>query len=468
MIQKNNNSRDFANFLHYFASEVRFTLFERVLERIDSSEALTHVENSGAPEYRATQFASYIVKLSEALIRAYNKEIYTFEGTHWQRQEYSAVMAFLRQARQKAGLLYDRKAASAKFLKSTYEELSLLECPKPKRRVPSINLLNGTLEIYPGFVKLRDHTPSDFFTYVIPYEYIEGAQAPQFLRFLEDVLPEPEARSVLQEYSGLVLLPHGAYGLNPEKVLLLYGTGANGKSVFHKVLTSMVGDENVSHFTLSEITDERGHNRAAMEGKLLNYSSEAGSHELEKEIFKKMVSGEPVTARRLYGNPFTLTSYPRFVFNCNTLPAVEHTHAFFRRFIIIPFEKTIPVEKQDQGLAERIIKTELPGVLNWALEGLFRLIENNGRFTRSLLAEKALAQFKRDSSSVLLWLEEEGQELLANAGKMLFKDVYNAYKMYCIEAGLRALSSRKFSAELKQFADVYKSTGNKAYVSLHP
>jgi phage/plasmid-associated DNA primase len=106
-------------------------------------------------------------------------------------------------------------------------------------------------------------------------------------------------------------------------------------------------------------------------------------------------------------------------------------------------------------------------VLNWALEGLFRLIENNGRFTRSLLIEKAVAQFKRDSSSVALWFEEEGQELLSQAEKHLFKDVYNAYKMYCIEAGLKAISRQAFSHEMKTLANVYHGAKNKVYVSLH-
>jgi putative DNA primase/helicase len=76
------------------------------------------------------------------------------------------------------------------------------------------------------------------------------------------------------------------------------------------------------------------------------------------------------------GNHFILKQYAKLIFNCNELPKdVEHTNAYFRRFLIIPFDVTIPPHEQDKNLHTKIIENELSGVFNWVLEGLNRLLE---------------------------------------------------------------------------------------------
>ncbi|MBL0152061.1 MAG: hypothetical protein IPP93_00665 [Chitinophagaceae bacterium] len=108
---------------------------------------------------------------------------------------------------------------------------------------------------------------------------------------------------------------------------------------------------------------------------MVNYASEVNG-KLETSIFKQLVSGEPVDARLPYGEPFTLINYAKLIFNCNELPKdVEQTHAYYRRFLIIPFDITIPESDQDKELSKKIIETELSGVFNWLLEGLKRLLK---------------------------------------------------------------------------------------------
>ncbi len=86
-----------------------------------------------------------------------------------------------------------------------------------------------------------------------------------------------------------------------------------------------------------------------MNNKLLNYSSELGGRKaIDSDLFKKLVSGEPVQCRLKYGQSFFSVRYAKMMFNCNELPRdVEITHAFFRRFLIIPFSETIPENEQD-------------------------------------------------------------------------------------------------------------------------
>ena len=95
--------------------------------------------------------------------------------------------------------------------------------------------------------------------------------------------------------------------------------------------------------------------RAMIANKLVNYASEING-KVEASIFKQLVSGEPVEARLPYGNPFIMSDYAKLIFNCNDLPRdVEQTEAYFRRFLIIPFNVTIPEHVQDKQLAKKII-----------------------------------------------------------------------------------------------------------------
>ena len=154
--------------------------------------------------------------------------------------------------------------------------------------------------------------------------------------------------------------------------MLLYGTGANGKSVFFEVVNALLGSNNVSSYSLQSLTNENGYYRAMIANKLVNYASEING-KLETAIFKQLVSGEPVEARLPYGEPMTITNYAKLIFNCNELPKdVEQSNAYFRRFLIIPFDTTIPEQQQDKELSKKIISSELSGVFNWVLQGLNR------------------------------------------------------------------------------------------------
>lgn len=97
-----------------------------------------------------------------------------------------------------------------------------------------INLQNGTFEISSQGTKLRPFDRSDFITYQLPFEFNPQAKAPLFEAYLNKVLPDKERQRALAEYLGYIFIKHGSNALKEEKALILYGTGANGKSVFLK------------------------------------------------------------------------------------------------------------------------------------------------------------------------------------------------------------------------------------------
>jgi putative DNA primase/helicase len=400
----------------------------------------------------------------------HNDMIYLFNGTHWQEISKDSFQKFLGDAALKMKVpVYSAKYF--RFKKELYEQFlatAYLDRKEVDVNKVLINLENGTFEIDENGTNLRPFHKNDFITYKLPFKYDKKAEAPIFLKYLNRVLPDIERQKVLSEYLAYIFIKNNSNRLKEEKALILYGTGANGKSVFFEIVSALLGSENTSNYSLQSLTNENGYFRAKIGNKLVNYASEINA-KLESSLFKQLVSGEPVEARLPYGQPFTLYQYAKLIFNCNELPKeVEHTNAFFRRFLIIPFDVTIPKEEQDKTLHSKIIENELSGVFNWVLEGLDRLLKQKG-FSNCSAAEEAVEEYRKQSDSVNMFIEEENYHKSVN-DYTLIKDLYPLYKIYCNDDGLRPVSKRNFTKRLRNLGfDVNHVTGNKlaVFISLN-
>jgi putative DNA primase/helicase len=375
--------------------------------------------------------------------------IYLYNGSFWSEVDKETFQKFLGEASEKMGVakysarFYQfREQLFKQFLSTGY-----LPTPEQDNKTVLINLLNGTFEISPkGETKLRPFDHSDFITYQLPFEHNPQAKAPLFEAYLNKVLPDADSQKVLAEYLGYIFIKNGGL-LKLEKALILYGTGANGKSVFFDVINALLGSENVSSYSLQSLTNDNGYFRAKISNKLLNYASEING-KLETALFKQLVSGEPVEARLPYGQPFLLKQYAKMIFNCNELPKdVEQTHAYFRRFLIIPFDVTIKDHEKDSQLSNKIIDSELSGVFNWVLEGLTRLLEQK-RFTECKASQQAVDKYKVESDSVQMFLVENEYSISAT-NIIPLKDLFNEYRNYCIDCGFKACSIRKVTDRLR-------------------
>lgn len=373
---------------------------------------------------------------------------YVFNGAFWEAIEKEELQAFLGEAAERMGV--DRFDARhyvfmAQLVQQFYATAHL-PTPEPSAEVVLVNLRNGTFEIGTKEQRLRPASPKDFLAYQLPFDYDPEATAPTFQAYLDRVQPDQDRQRILAECVAYLFVSTATLKL--EKVPLLYGTGANGKSVFFDVVNALLGgDANVSSFTLQQLTDESGYFRAKIANKLANYASEING-KMDAAIFKALASGEPVSARLPYGEPFTVTRYAKLMFNCNELPReVEQTDAFFRRFLLVPFDVTIPEAEQDKGLSGRIIGDELSGVFNWVLGGLHRLLRQ-GRFTDSRAVRDALDQYRRRSDSVLGYLEDHSLKPSAMENKPL-KDLYASYTAHCKDTGSRPCGLNTFSERLR-------------------
>jgi putative DNA primase/helicase len=393
-----------------------------------------------------------------------NGFIYLYNGSYWNEINKESFQSFLGNVSLKMGV-EKFKCKIHTFKDELFKQFmadAYLPTPKTNKKNVLINLENGTFEIKPSKRELREFNRNDFLTHQLPFKYEPDAKAPLFQKYLDEVLPDADKQRIFAEYCGYIFIKPSVLKL--EKMLILYGTGANGKSVFFEIINALLGSQNISNYSLQSLTNENGYFRAKIANKLVNYASEINGN-LETASFKQMASGEPIEARLPYGEPFILNEYAKLIFNCNNLPKdVEHTNAFFRRFLIIGFDVTIPEDKQDKQLANKIIESELSGVFNWILLGLERVLQQK-KFSKCEAVDNARSDYEKQSDSVKMFIEDF--EYSTSTDYTTIKDLYFQYKEYCIEDGFRNVNKSNFMKRLRHFKIIVerKSIGNVAYIS---
>lgn len=378
----------------------------------------------------------------------HNECIYLYNGSFWGRIEDQKFKVFLGKVAAKLGvpkIINDHYVFRDNLMKQ-FKATQIFPSPEIDNDKIYINLKDCILQIENGIVSKIPKNKELFITYELPYNYEPEATCVKFLIFLNQVVPDISTQNLLAEYIGYLFIRNGSKSIKAEKILILFGSGANGKSVFGEIIKALLGIFNVSAYSLQQLTAEKGHHRAEIENKLLNLGTEIGS-KLDADTLKKLASGESIEAERKYKNPFIMDNYAKMIFNCNQLPKdVEHTEAYFRRFLIVPFNVTIPEEKQDKELINKIVSTELPGILNWALSGLNRLL-SQGKFTVSKESQETLKRYKIDTDPVLLFLEELNI-VKSNDSYYTLKALFDAYNEFSSEYRFKSITKQTFKARL--------------------
>lgn len=370
---------------------------------------------------------------------------YFYNGKYWEQLSKENIKKFLSSLAMAYGVpkgiasYYEFPDDLHKQFQSVSRDMST-----PSSDAIKINSQNGTLTFGKDGVHMVPFNKQDCMTYALGYDYNPEGTAPEFMRVLDDALPV-EGQRLLQEYIASIFLPN----FNHQKALLLYGKGGEGKSLIISIISAALGRENIVERSIESLCALESRTVADLEGKLLNICSEMNS-KFNLASFKQLVSKDPITARRLYGEPYTIYSYASLLFSCNELPKnIEHTNAYFRRLLILPFLNSIPEEKQDRSLGERIIKNELPGVLNWIVGGVKRLLEQ-GHLSKCEFAEEALTNYRTQSNSVALFLEEGNYEKTTDVQESIsLKELFNMYKEFCSEANYHPCGKITFSNRLE-------------------
>ena len=330
------------------------------------------------------------------------------------------------------------------------EDMVLLESfIKVLRRVVSVKELsvdnskmcfrNCVLDMSTGNIEV--FSPSVVTFSCLDYDYDPSAPCYRWRLFLDEVLPDEKLQKVLQEFVGAMFIDRRKAKI--EQMLILKGSGANGKSVVFEVLCALLGEANVSHFSLKSLLStglERKRNIAGINGKRLNYASETDHFVVPTDsgLLKALISGEPLEARPLRGYGFVARDIPLMMMNANIMPDIKDwSVGMRRRLTILPFDVEIPKWKQDVTLAAEL-KKELSGIMNWALEGRERFVGNQYKFTESAAIEDLVAEYLGEHTNILTFMRNSGYQNFSNTIKgarpmyILQKELYAEYSQWCV------------------------------------
>lgn len=368
---------------------------------------------------------------------------YIYNGAYWVALEDSEVKNLLKESAIKMGckkvecmdfsfvdLLFQQTVQEGFFKERRFDKQSI------------INLKNGSLVISENGAKMKPFDHRDFLTHQLDFDYSSSAKNHLFMAYLNVVLPNKDTQKTLQQVAGYLFVK----GLKLEKVFFLYGGGANGKSVFFEILNGIVGDENMSNYSLESLTDDSGYYRAMIKDKILNYGTDIRMNNIDSGKFKTLATNEPIEARLPYKRPFTIRDYAKLIFNVNRMDGanIERNKGFFRRFLVIPFSVTIDESEQDPDLHKNILK-DRAGILNWIIEGADEVVRNKGIFT-SEECKQFLAQFIKETCSVAMFEEQCIKEhpLHKTHYSEIVSAVYTKYKDYCAEVNFKPLGRNNF------------------------
>lgn len=302
-----------------------------------------------------------------------------------------------------------------------------------------VNIKNGLLDIQEK--KLTKHKKRILCQVQLPINYDEKAECPNIMKFLSEIISENDAQ-LIQELIGYCLYRKH----HIQKSFMFLGRGANGKSTFLDLLKEFLGKENTASVGLQELSENR-FAPAQLYSKLANIHADLpGRKILDSGVFKMVTGGDLIFAEKKFQDPFNFVSYAKQIFSANNLPAVDDdTEAFFRRWIIINFPNKFEGDDADPTIIKKLTtEEELSGFLNWALEGLHRLLEN-GKFSDGKTTEEIREDYIRKSDPVAAFVMDNLE--VDSEGEISKDDLYQMYVKYCKENKLPIVTKICFSRD---------------------
>lgn len=322
-----------------------------------------------------------------------------------------------------------------------------------------LNAKNGAIDLKTK--KLRSHNKLNLITKIIPVVFDKEAQCNRWLQFLDEVIGDKAVIDFIQLAIGWSLT-----GIQQDhKFFILYGSGANGKSTFLNTILSLLGDYGIQTPTETLLTKHgssgNSNDIARLKGARFVSAVEAQEGKsLNVTLIKQLTGGDPIAARFLYAEHFTF--YPKFKLwlGTNHKPTIrENTHAIWRRICLIPFTKEIPSQEQDKELQEKL-RSELPGILNWALEGCLMWQRHGLPDHMPTLIDNATAAYRTEMDILSSFLDEccmlDPEAMIGSS------ELYGAFSSWCKDTWDSTLTIRGFAFKLKQqgFEKVKKRQGS--------
>lgn len=326
-----------------------------------------------------------------------------------------------------------------------------------------LSVANGTLDLnvpsLPGGMRFRPARREDRITRVCRWRYDPEAEAPTWRYFLGTSVPDPEVMTFLQRWAGYCLTGRSTH----QVVVMLTGAGSNGKSVFVETLEHGFGTLTLRLPFESLTRDDRKRGSeptpdvARLPGVRMAVAVEPDEGTtFSTGMLKKLTERKSITARHLNMPFFDFTPCHKLMLMFNEKPNVPSSDDGTWRRINVVHWPVMFIDKADRArfpdaplkdltLPDRLLE-ELPGIFNWALDGLRMEREIGLAQPPAVLA--ATAAYRAESDPV----GEFCRAVIVRASEDAFetgKRMYDAFLIWAELSGVAKMSNAKFGKKLK-------------------
>ncbi len=438
-----------------------------------ASHDVISLETISRPEHvnEANLAAVYAFKLQDKARYCFdNKHWYLWDGTRWkqdkQRQLLQLTTEFLQLAA--ASFITNGEPDVARRILTFLSAQKLENIEKLAQPKLAISLTdfdtnpmqlcvgNGVIDLETG--KLMSPTPSMHHSKMAGVEHDVDASCPRFMQFLDDIFPnDEELVAYVQKVAGYLLT-----GSTKEQCMfMLLGGGANGKSTLVNLLTGLLGDyaANTAASTLmASNSNQYGDDLIRLNGARLITSAETenGQRFAEAKI-KSFTGGDKVTGRPLYGLWVEFVPVGKIVLTTNNRPEIRGSDdGIWRRIREVPFNRQFKDAEQDRELMSAL-RLELPGILNWAIEGCLRW-QSDG-LTPPASVTASVSEYRSEMDTVVSFIADEC--LVAAHERTPVASLYEQYFSWCKSSGKHPHSKVQFGKALSNqgYEQVRDSTG---------
>lgn len=376
--------------------------FNKVLQAEGTSKVKEIVENATNIEIDKSIFYGergkfLFFKFAEYLKGKYkivkiDNELYQYNGKIYAKGEEIQKL-----------MIKEIEELSSRQRKEILEYLKLIAPPKIRNDNGVVAFNNGIYSILED--KLYPFSPDFVITNQISWNYNPNIYSELMDHTLNKfICSEKDARNLLEEIIGYIFFTKNELG----KAFVIVGDKANGKSTFLKILSHLIGKSNVSALNLDDITNSR-FRLYQVANKLLNIGDDIGSGYIpESENFRKLVTGDIITAEQKGKDPIEFNCYAKFIFSANEIPKIKDpTGATARRVIIIPFLNSFTQANKDYDpyFLDKIKNKDcMEYLIKVGIEGLKRVLKNK-KFSETEKTKELLDKFNRNNNPLFEFVD---------------------------------------------------------------
>lgn len=317
-----------------------------------------------------------------------------------------------------------------------------------------ILMQNGVVDLSGDIPILREPYIDEKFDWMVQADFIPAINCPSlegtaFEHFCNTSLDgTPQSNQLLLEIIGYSI----SNTIKGKSFFILIGERDCGKSVIINFLGELFPPEQVTSFTLNQIADDRNTQQLCY-GRL-NISAENDEKSIKSvHIIKACTGGDRISAGRRYHDNVTIRPCVHFVFAVNRMPdnqSSDTSDAFYRRMRPLIFPYSIPFERQDPYLLDKLLEERNLIVTSgiWALHRVMHNTSSNYPFTVPESSRRFMQEYRENANSVLTFIQD--CLVFAPEQKEYSENFNKAYKTYCDRNGLEKMSMKLLISQIKQ------------------